>query len=860
MRRSGFRFAATTLNGAAGRVMDFEFEQVAPYLLEFTNAALRMFAVATQTSGLTNGLPNNFRLVTTNDNQQVTGISTANPAVVTTNLAHGWTTGDQVVFLFDTSSAPGLLPLLTNRAFQITVTDATDFSIKDPLTGLTIDGSTLGWPGGGVTAGQLVVARTLKIVAPYLTADLNLIRKVQAETEAIFLHGSYQPQILNVVNLPTASAFATFSMQGISFTDGPYLDPPTDGSVITASSVVGTITLTVSTATSINGGQGFLASDVGRLMRLLSQPPAWNSATAYTAGQAVTYNGVYFSCIASSTGNEPDIATAFWSISTAVATWTWGKIVTYHSNLSVDLTVMGVNLLYSGATNPISSWRMGVYSTTTGWPTNGVYYEGRIWFAGSVANRIDGSVVNGISGSTINMTPTAVDGTVADNSAISYIFNSKDVNPIYWMIGTSAGILCGTLAREWLVQASQLSDPITPTSIQAHPISSYGCANIEPVHTELTICFVNRYQRKLHEDFSDVFSGKYNAPNLTRWAKHLTTTGIQEVRYQQELLPVVWMRCGDGSLVGTTYQRTTLFSSQGPEFNGWHRHALGSGRTVQSIATGPSVDGLLDTLAMATTDSSGVYHVELMQNMFDIKTPITGGWFLDDAVVPSSGVISTVAGVSTLTLYGLWHLNGKTVTVAIGGIDCGDYAVANGSVSVPIDSDPMAATIQVPVAGGGTVTAASFTSAYLAAISSTTAYGNMTCAIQNGGVVLSVPAQVGFTYTTQGQTLRPDAADQMRGQTGGGSLAKPRRVHQGGLLLNNTQGISVGTTFSALHKAILTSPGGTVNLTPLQLFSGIYWNPVDDNSSFDGMLAWQISRPYPAAVVSINSFVQHSDR
>src|SRR5260221_49061 len=125
LRRSGTHFPCTTLNGAAGRVISFAFEHASPYMMEFTDGKIRMLAVATQTSGLTTPLPADFRLVTTNDNQQVLDISTANPAVVQTGSGHLWTTGDQVQFLFATTVNAAFTPLLRARVFKITVTDST---------------------------------------------------------------------------------------------------------------------------------------------------------------------------------------------------------------------------------------------------------------------------------------------------------------------------------------------------------------------------------------------------------------------------------------------------------------------------------------------------------------------------------------------------------------------------------------------------------------------------------------------------------------------------------------------------------------------------------------------------------------
>src|SRR5258708_25231873 len=117
VRRPGTRFSTTTRNGVAGRVIPFSFKQKAPYEMIFTDGIVEMLAVATQTSGLVSPLPKDFRLVTTNDNQQVSSISTANPAVVQTGGAHGWTTGDQEKFLFAYCVNDGFSPLLRARRF-----------------------------------------------------------------------------------------------------------------------------------------------------------------------------------------------------------------------------------------------------------------------------------------------------------------------------------------------------------------------------------------------------------------------------------------------------------------------------------------------------------------------------------------------------------------------------------------------------------------------------------------------------------------------------------------------------------------------------------------------------------------------
>lgn len=1110
-RRSGTRLGGPTYRGNPGRLISFDFEESTPYYLEFTDGIMRMWASAPQSSGLLNPLVTDFRLVTTNDNQRVTTVSTADPAVVTTGT-HGWSTGDQVTFLFDSSISGSFVPLLRNRLFTITVTGTTTFSIKDSVSGVSIDGSTLGW--SAPLPGTVVVARVLALVTPYTSSAWATIRKVQAEKQAVLLSGTIPPNNLQVNNLPSATNFATFSLNQISFKDGPYLDPPTDGSILTpsvsvptsgalpvtqgwnlltangtnflaastssttaatstdgvtwtsrtlnfapvaltangtifvalgsgtqaatsadgitwtnrtladsatwgavawngsifcamgvdgsgnvlsntsadgitwtshstgllasavtsigwngtafvmgtsnlvapaianlyrstdgivwtaisipvfigafcigvngtifaaivsnsdvvlassdsgltwaqsqmpaiaawkavagngtvfcavagglgsdatssngvtwtphalpttaawtaiawngstfcllsadfltsytsATGVFITVTLVASSAASINSGSGFLSTDVGRQIRLHSEPLLWVSTTTYSAGADVKYNGAYYvSLQGTNTGKPPDVSPTFWAISTAIAPWTWGTILTVTSPTKVTISIEGADLLYP--TTFIMEWRLGVYSDTTGYPTCGVYYEGRLWLSGAVPNRADASKPNDI----FNMAPTESDGTVTDASAISYTFNSDGVNPIFWMIGQTAGILAGTQAGEWLI-AAPTAGPITATNIHAFQMTHYGSSNVEPEATQLTVSFVQRFNRTLLECFPDALSGKYTAPNLTETGKHLTTTGLAEIRYQQELLPIIWARCEDGSLVGATYERDSLFSSQPAKFIGWHRHDFENGNLVESIAVGPSADGTVDTLAMIHNEGD-VHHVEFMQTMFKVNDAITDGWFVDDGIVPSGGSISG----TTLTLYGLWYLNGETVSVTVGGVDCGDTTVSNGSVSVPINNDPdnllTSAYLQTLVGGN---------------------YGIMATRIDNIGLV---PAVVGFTYTSQGQLVRPDSVEQSRSPLGP-ALGKMRRVHQFSALLHRTQGISFGTNFDDLKIGNFRFPGG-VAYTALQLFSGVHQDTLDDDSSMDGMICWEVSRPYPATVVSIAGYMQTQER
>lgn len=491
----------------------------------------------------------------------------------------------------------------------------------------------------------------------------------------------------------------------------------------------------------------------------------------------------------------------------------------------VTVQILGDPLLYTTA---IRTWRLGLFNLRdAAYPTNGCYHEGRLWLAGAVQNRFDCSRSNEF----LNFSPTEADGSVPNNAAISYTFNADDLNRINWMVPDLQGIVAGTFGGEWLIDSpSTAIAGFAPTNIRARRVTKYKCAAVEPKRTGLTTVFVQRYKRQVHEFLADAYSGKFVGPELTELNREVSESGIEQLVYQQGLVPIIWMRKLDGSLAGATYRRTSMISTQPPELIGWHRHDLGSERSVTNISTGPSADGTLDTLmVVAKDDETGLHYVEVLANVFDENDELlSSAPALDSAIRPTTGAI-----VSTnLRLYGLWPLNGQEVAVWVGGLDCGDLTVTDGYVDVPLDS-----------AGG------LFTNRFLTQTASGEPdFGDLGVTLTDGRMV---PVMVGYSFTSQGQLLRPLAQDQTGSQTGP-ALAKIRRTPKLQVLLHQAQGLSFGTSFTALRAALFETVGGR-RYTPTELFSGVFDINVDDGYSYDSQLCWEISRPYPAALLAVGA-------
>ena len=504
---------------------------------------------------------------------------------------------------------------------------------------------------------------------------------------------------------------------------------------------------------------------------------------------------------------------------------------------TISLQINGANLLY---TTPCPSFAIGAWSGTTGWPTCGCYQGGRFWFAGAIPNRVDSSS----SDQPFIMSPTQPDGTVVDSNGISYTFNSNSVDNILWMEPVPTGILVGTKKGEYLLSSGTGQGPITPSSIAESPATKYGSSNVLPVKTGLTLCFVQRYGRRLLEYLSDVFSARFYGPDLTTFVRHIGKREFLELAHQQEPAPVVWARMGDGSLVGTTYRRVSLFSNQKPEFNAWHQHPLGSNRLVESLCVGPSAtaDDIVDTLTIVTNDpATNIRYVENLTSLMDETDPLTSAWFLDTAVTPQAATL-TETGV---TFYGLSHLNGRRASVFAAGIDCGDYLVTNGQVTVPLGT--------LDNISGYTFDIPQFK--LLQPIAST--FTDMTTTLIGSNIAYLIPCVIGFNYQTQGQLCRPMLPADTGARNGPG-FAKKKRTARYGMNLSASLGVQVGTDFSDMLPVPTVSPTGK-NLPYLSLYSGIKRETLKNDFSFDSMLAWQTTRPYPATVTALGGFLTTED-
>lgn len=237
------------------RLQRFEFSTTQAYVIEFGNLYCRFYKDNAQI---------------TQAAQNITGVTNANPAVVTYAGADNYANGDRV-------AAGGVVGThqLNNREFTVANLNAGANTFE--LSGVNSTAY------GAYTSGG-TVAKIYEIVTPYLEADLYQMKFTQSADVLYVAHTAYAPRKLS------RTAHTAWTLNTQSFIDGPYLDLNTTATTLTPSAATGTgITITASAVTGINNDEGFKTTDVGRLIRM-KQGSTWGYVriTGWTSTTVVT--------------------------------------------------------------------------------------------------------------------------------------------------------------------------------------------------------------------------------------------------------------------------------------------------------------------------------------------------------------------------------------------------------------------------------------------------------------------------------------------------------------------------------------------------------------------------------------------
>ncbi len=194
------------------------------------------------------------------------------------------------------------------------------------------------------------------------------------------------------------------------------------------------------------------------------------------------------------------------------------------------------------------------------YPACVTFFEERLYWAGSNDN--PQTIWASKSGDFENM---AVGSGAADD-AIEFALAASQVNVIQWLVGSSAGLIVGTVGGEFKLTGG--SAPVTPTNVQVIPETRYGSNNVTPIEAGRAVLYIQRAGTKLRELAFNLDVDGLVAPDMTILSEHISAGGIVDMAYQQEPDTLVWLVRNDGILINVTYERDQNVVA-------WARHPVG---------------------------------------------------------------------------------------------------------------------------------------------------------------------------------------------------------------------------------------------------------------------------------------------
>jgi len=505
----------------------------------------------------------------------------------------------------------------------------------------------------------------------------------------------------------------------------------------------------------------------------------------------------------------------------------------------------GSQFTVAGKLEATDEWSLGAFSKATGYPRAVAFYEQRLVFAGTSSQPQTLFFSQGGDFENFESGVNADDGMV-------YTIGSNQVNVIRFLASTR-NLIVGTSGGEFVVRASGADEAITPTNIQIKQQTSHGSADITPMQAGNAVLFVQRAKRKVLEVQFNFDVDGYVAPDVALISEHITENGLDELAYQQEPDSVLWGRRGDGQLACMTYKREEQVIGWSRQILGG---VFGTGiAVVESIATIP---GDLDedqvwVVVKRTIGGATKRYIEFIKD-FDFGTDVNNAIFVDSSLT-FTGVTSTLAGAEAADQTTITLADASSFPSS-GAIKIGTEVITYSGKSTNDLTGCARGVVGAAAAhsSGATVTQATLSLSGLNHLEGQTVsiLGDGSVhpdkTVSSGAVTLEryvTKAHAGLSYNSTLRTLRVDAGSAM-----GTSQGKIKRINELTVRLYRSVGLKVGRDASNLDIVPFRSSAASMD-APISLFTGDKEIELNGNYDTDGQLTIRQDQPLPMNILAV---------
>lgn len=593
--RPGTKMVAEVKDSSTNsRIISFQFNTTESYIIEIGHLYIRFYYGTQQVR---------------NSAKTITGITKANPAVVTSN-SHGYSNGDHIYI----SDVVGMTEInSTTRRYTAANVATNTFE----LSGIDSTSYTTYSSGGSAY-------KVYEIATKFTSSEIDHvgIKFTQSADVLYIVHPNHAPYKL------TRTAHTSWTLTptmkdgdetgaALLILDGPYLDENITATTMTPSGGTYTpgavVTITASATTGINNGDGFQTTDVGRLIRV--------------------HNGT---------------------------DWCWAEIITRSSTTVVTATVMGTKTFPSAAK---LRWQLGAWSESNGFPSCVTFYEDRLILAstnGTYDAKPD-TFWGSVSADYLTFSP----GTAGASDALDLTLGSQEVNAIQWL-SPHKTLRVGTAGATYNVASSSTSAALTPTDRSGKFATSARCSGIVPIRVDDSTLFWNHSGTILHDMRYEYTQDAIKSPSITKMSDHITKGGIVTSCIEQVPDNIIWSVRADGQLLGCTYQPED-------EVIGWHRHVLGgTSAKVKSVATIPTSAGNRTWLIVSRTiNGSTKKYIEYITDRYDVEAEINNNISAPELAIFADSCY-TYSGYKPTTTLTPSAVSGSSITFTAGAATFAD--------------------------------------------------------------------------------------------------------------------------------------------------------------------------------------------
>ena len=408
----------------------------------------------------------------------------------------------------------------------------------------------------------------IEIDTPFTEEDLDNLDFAQSNDFLYIASGRLPVKILK------RYSHTSWSLESLSFVDGPYQDENTNKSLTVKASA----TAVGSAATLTASGDLFTADMVGLPIRLRKVS------------------------VGSSTNNAIG-----WGTITAVTDST-------HATCLVEEAFFDTQTTYA--------WRIGEFSSSRKYPKKVTIFKGRLVLASTEAR--PNTLWLSKSDSYHDFGPTnLLDNEVLDDSAIYMTMAATETNQIQWLAALRQ-LFVGTLGTEFKI--GNLGEVLTPSKATSEEVSQYGSTSIKPCKYANELVYVQQAERKVRTMYYDLSTDAYNSQDLSLFGEHLTFGGIAGIVQQIEPYSTIWAWLNNGKLRSISYDKSQ-------EVCAWSRQVLGGTKVrVLSACCIPFIEENRDQLWLLVErwiNGQFVQYIETMDRVFDDQVSQAEGYFVD---------------------------------------------------------------------------------------------------------------------------------------------------------------------------------------------------------------------------------------